>query len=304
MSTKKDSRQAWDAFWDGNDASASGCLPEAWKGIDQVQTSIWHDLARSLPRRARVLDLGTGDGRVMARLLEERPDLKPVGIDQASTLPTPPRGAKVRTEVLMRDLPFPDSTFAAVTSQFGFEYGDIEPAAAEVERVVQPGGDVAMITHREDSPILAHNLARREQICWVIEEAKLPEIAKRSLQLRQVGMAVMPPEIAKAPEEGARRFGLQSAAWEIAEALRRTLHFGRNDPPARTAMVIDQIVAQANNELGRISSLEMAAQASGTGEKVAEALEQTGLELLAKQPLSDGRADQPFATFLKLTKPE
>ncbi len=304
MSAKKDSRKAWDAFWDGSDASASGCLPDAWRGIDRVQTSIWHQLARTLPRRARVLDLGTGDGRVMARLLEARSDLKPVGIDQARSLPTPPKGAKVRTEVLMRDLPFPDDTFAAVTSQFGFEYGDIEPAAAEVQRVVQPGGDVAMITHREDSPILAHNIARREQILWVIEEARLPEIAKRSLQLRQVGMAVMPPEIAKAPEEGARRFGPQSAAWEIAEAIRRTLHFGRNDPPARTAMVIDQIVAQANNELGRISSLEMAARASGTGEKLSAVLEQAGLELQASEPLRDGNAEQPFATLLRLTKPE
>ena len=304
MSAKKDSRQAWDAFWDGNEASASGCLPDAWQGIDRAQSTVWHDLARTLPRRARVLDLGTGDGRVMARLLEARSDLKPVGIDQASTLPTPPKGAKVRTEVLMRDLPFAANTFAAVTSQFGFEYGDIAPAAAEVERVVQPGGEVAMITHREDSPILAHNLARREQIRWVIEETRLPEIAKRSLQLRQVGLAAMPPEVAKAPEEGVQRFGPQSAAWEIAEALRRTLHFGRNDPPARTAMIIDQIVAQANNELGRIASLEMAAQASGTGEKIAAVLEQTGLELQSSEALHDDNAEQPFATLLKLTKPE
>lgn len=304
MNAKKDSRAAWDAFWDGNNASANGCLPEAWRGIDRIQAEVWHRFAKTLPRKARVLDIATGDGRVMAKLLAARSDLKPVGIDQATTLPQPPKGAKVRAGVLMHDLPFSDASFAAVTSQFGFEYGDFGPAAAEVKRAVRPGGQVAMITHRTDSPILAHNLARREQIRWVIEQENLPEIAKRSLQLRQVGLAAMPAEIARAPEEGARRFGPQSAAWEIAEALRRTLHLSRNDPPVHTAAVIDQIVAQANNELGRIASLEMAAKAAGSGAQVVTALEEAGLVLQSSQALFDGQVEQPFATFLILTKPE
>lgn len=307
MSAKQESRQAWDAFWDkGNHASGgtSGCLPEAWQGIDRAQTAVWSRLADELPRKARVLDLGTGDGRVMDRLLARRGDLKPVGIDQASSLPTPPRGAKMRTGILMHELPFPTDTFAAVTSQFGFEYGEVEAAAAEVARVLMPGGTVAMITHRIDGPIVAHNMARQEQIRWVIEERKLPDVARRSLQLRQAGLATMPPEIATAPEEGARRFGPLSAAWEIAEALRRTLHFGRQDPPAHTAAVIDQIVAQAKNEMGRIASLQMAAQAAGTGEKIVAVLEGAGLVPQTSEGLHDGNASQPFATFLKLTKPE
>ncbi|WAT18129.1 class I SAM-dependent methyltransferase [Aurantiacibacter sp. MUD11] len=308
MSAKKDSRQAWDAFWEANtDASGSargGCLPDAWQGIDQVQTDVWSAFANKLPRGVRVIDLGTGDGRVMAKLLAARRDLKPVGIDQASELPTPPRGAKVRAGVLMRDLPFPDEIFAAATSQFGFEYGDIAGAAAEVARVLKPGGIFGAITHRTDSPILAHNRKRRQQIAWAIEEQDLPGIAKRSLQLRQMGIATVPPEVATAPEEGARKFGPESAAWEIAEALRRTLHFGRNDPPAHTAAVIDQIVGQAQNELGRIASLEMAAEAAGTGEKLVAVLEAAGLELSSSEELRDGAAATPFATFLTLTKPE
>lgn len=307
MSRKQDSRRAWDAFWDRGHASGSahgGCLPEAWQGIDKTQTTAWTAFAARLPRNVRVLDLGTGDGRVMAKLLHARRDLKPVGIDQASELPPPPKGAKVRTGVLMRDLPFPDATFAAVTSQFGFEYGDIEAAAAEVARVLKPGGFVGMITHRQDSPIVLHNRDRKQQIEWAIEDQDLPTKAKRSLQLRQMGIAAVPAELEQAPARGAAAFGQGSAAWEIAEAIRRTLLAGRAEPPARTAAVIDQIVGQARNELGRIDSLEMASQAAGSGDRIANVLQAQGLQSISSEDLIDKAGDAPFATFLTLTKPE
>lgn len=309
MNTAESSRAAWDAFWSKESRAGSGgrggCLPDGWQGIDRVQQQVWHGFARTLPRAARVLDLGTGDGRVMACLQRTRRDLKLVGIDQASELPMPPRGTKVRTGVLMHDLPFADASFSAVTSQFAFEYGHSVPAAAELVRVLRPGGLAGMIVHRIDGPILAHNLARRQQIRWAIEERDLPAIARRSLQLKAtMRIAAVPPEILAAPGEGAQAFGPQSAAWEIAEALRQTLTLGLQEPPARTAAVIDRIVEQAGNELGRIASLEMAAEAAGTGERIASVLTQAGLELLASEPLHDGAWPTPFATFLRLTKPQ
>lgn len=304
---KQQSQAAWDSFWKQNqDASGTvrtGCLPEAWQGIDLAQTAAWNNFAAKLPRGARVLDLGTGDGRVMAKLLARRHDLKPVGIDQATSLPPPPRGARMRPNVLMHDVPFPDSTFAAVTSQFGFEYGEFEPAAREVARVLRPGGLAGIMTHRADGPILAHNLRRRTQILWAIEEQQLAVRARNSLHLRQMGIATLPAEIASAPERGAELFGSASAAWEIAEAIRRTLLLSGREPPARTASVIDRIVEQARNELGRIASLEMASTAAGTGDKVEAALVAAGLTALDRIPLNDGNAQQPFATFLTLTLP-
>ncbi|VVT13810.1 class I SAM-dependent methyltransferase [Erythrobacter sp. EC-HK427] len=304
------SHTAWNAFWAQNAASPAGsgggCLPAASPGIDRVQAKAWASFAAKLPRAARVLDLATGDGRVMQRLLDARRDLKPVGIDLATTLPPAPRGTKLRGGVLMHDLPFPDGSFAAVTSQFGFEYGDMQAIAAEIARVLRPGGWLGLITHRIDGPILSHNLRRREQIDWAVAAQDLPGKAKNSLRLRAIGVGSLPEELATAPERGAREFGPQSAAWEIAEAIRQTLVHGKNEPPMQTAAVIDRIVAQAQNELGRIASLEAAAQAAGTGEPVAAVLTAAGLRPIASEMLHDAGptgAGAPFATFLTFQKP-
>lgn len=299
---------AWNTFWERqgrNPASSkrqgrnqgSGCLPASWQGIDNIRGLVWKRFAETLPQKTKLLDLATGDGIVMAQLMAARRDIKPVGIDRATTLPPAPRGAKMRGGVAMENLPFGDSQFAAVTSQFGFEYGDIARISAEIARVVQPGGRAALMTHRIDGPIVAHNRKRREQIRWAIEEQDLPKIAKNSLALRSAGIAAIPKQIIEAPEKGAALHGPTSAAWEIAEAIRRTLHLGRQDAPAQVAAILDEIASQAENEVGRITSLELAATTASDRETVVNTLADAGLELEREEALRDRIAPMPFADF-------
>lgn len=297
--------EAWSEYWarETRGEKRGGCLPEGSGGTEQAQREVWRRFAKRLDRGARVLDLATGDGCVMAYLLETRRDLKPVGIDLATRLPPPPRGAQVRGGVRMSDLPFPEGRFAAVTSQFGFEYGDTRGAAAEVARVLRPGGLVAMMTHRIDGPIVAHNLRRRRQIEWALDERDLPGIARRSLQLRQLGIATIPPEIAGAPAEGARLFGERSAAWEIAEAIHRTLAYGQGGSPETVAGVLNEIVARARNEVNRIASLEAAARTASDPGKIPGALVEAGLEPFSVEELFDGRSEKPFADLHLLKLP-
>ena len=291
--------QSWNDFWanQGSKGTDSGCLPAGSQGIEAAQQECWCAFAKTLPRSPRVLDLATGDGRVMRWIMSARRDAKVTGCDMADEIPPAPRSAKVRAGVRMEDLPFPDDRFHAVVSQFGFEYGETEKVATEAARVMRDGGTMAILTHRLDGPILAHNLKRRDQIRWAIDEKNLPDIARKSLQLRGRGIFTIPTAIQQAPEEGARLHGPQSAAWEIAEALRQTLAMSRHDHPANVAQLIDTMVFHARNELGRIASLEAACATTADEDRFTAAIEAAGFEPTGIEPvLEKGRATR-FADF-------
>lgn len=290
---------AWNEFWALNKGSGQdgGCLPAGYQGIHNAQKAMWTQFAKSLPKNARVLDLATGDGRVIAWLMGARRDLKMSGCDMAEELPNPPRGAKVKAGVRMEALPYPDRQFACLTSQFGFEYGETALVAGEATRALREGGTLAILTHRQDGPILAHNLKRRAQIQWAIEEQGLPELAKRSLQLRSGGLAVVPLAISEAPAKGAAEHGAQSAAWEIAEAIRQSLAMGARDHPANVARLIDTIVSRARNELGRIASLEAACATTADEAQFDAAICEAGFEVVDNVPLVEAGKGQPFANF-------
>ncbi|NTZ42256.1 methyltransferase domain-containing protein [Altererythrobacter sp. SALINAS58] len=298
-STGPDPSRGWDDFWtrDRRQRRGGGCLPGGASGIEDVQKREWQGFAKNLPRKSRILDLATGDGRVMRWIAAVRPDARLVGVDQAMVLPEPPRGSKVRAGIAIESLPFSDCWFDAIVSQFGFEYADMEQAAQEIARALKPGGVAALLTHRPDSPIVAHNRARRHQISWALDEAKLVEQAKGSLSLRRTGAnSIVPPNLAAAPAEGARRFGHGSAAWEIAEAVRRSLING-NQASMQIVALLDEITAKARSEISRLQSLEEAAANLERPEAFAALLAQAGLVQSAVKPLNDRSSSSPFADF-------
>lgn len=293
--------EAWAMFWASESGRGGGCLPDGWEGIDRVQTAAWERFAAGLPGNARILDLGTGDARVLATLRRISPRFRLQGVDLAPKLPTPPPGIRTRGGVAMEELPFAPRTFDAVTAQFAFEYGDITKVASEIARVLKPGGRAGLITHRADGPILAHNLARRDAIHWAIEEQELVKKAKNSLALRTLGRVGVPPAFAAAPTEGARKFGPRSAAWEIAEAVRQTLALGARDHPANVAATLDRIAAQARNELGRITSLHAACLTTEDEAAMSNAVADAGLQETETKELAEP-VRAPFAHFRLLTK--
>lgn len=296
----KNVHDAWNTFWERQPRSSgkgSGCLPQGWSSIDEVRAAVWKRFAEDLAEKARVLDLATGDGLVLAHMLSARPDLETIGIDRATALPQAPRGITLQGGVSMEDLPFEDDSFATITSQFGFEYGDVPKVAAEAARVLKPGGTMALITHRSDGPIVAHNRKRGEQVAWAIREQDLPSIACQSLALRNAGITDIPPAIAEAPARGAAAHGERSAAWEIAEAIRRTMLAGQREGPEYVRRVLDTIVMQAENELGRIASLELAASTASDHESFLGAIADAGFELVDTLELHDNHAPTPFADF-------
>lgn len=247
---------AWSDFWAKNTASgANGCLPERWAAIEEAQKQAWHGFIADLPEGARVLDLATGDGRVLRWMREARPDLVLEGIDLAPDLPPAPEGTKIQGGVEMEFLPFDDSSFDAVVSQFGFEYGDTSATAAEIVRVLKPRGAAGLMVHRGDGPILEHNLARQTEIGWVLDEVNAADAVRKALNTPGAGAGVAAQVAAALAILGEAKFGSSSPAWEIPEALRRACIMGEKDGLQSVEATITAITDQAANEIGRIRSL-------------------------------------------------
>ena len=104
----------------------------------------------------RVLDLGTGDGRLLALLAHERPGLRGVGLDVSELMLEAARArfaAEERIELVQHDLadPLPNlGRFDAVVSSMAIHHLEHERKRelyAEVFDVLEPGGVFANFEH-------------------------------------------------------------------------------------------------------------------------------------------------------------
>ncbi len=292
---------AWNMFWEQNArGGASGCLPEGWRSIEDAQRGIWHEFSQGIPQGGAVLDLATGDGRVLAWIGAERSDLVLNGVDLAPTLPPPPFHVTLQGGVAMEDLPFPDHSQDAVTSQFGFEYGDTDRAAAEIARVLKPAGRVGLMMHRGDGPIVAHNRKRREQLEWALEDKAIVNRTREAIAGGS-DLASAEPYASATAAEGQERFGQSSPAWEIPEAIRRTLMMGARAGRQFVVDTLDAIEAQAGNEIGRIKALIRASAVADDRQTIIERFSAIGVGPLETKTIED-EPGKPFANFLLLTK--
>lgn len=291
--------EAWDRFWTRDQKVAGGgCLPSGRNLVDQVQRECWRDFARDLPSGGRVLDLGTGDGRVMRWLAEGRSDLKLLGVDQAPSVPAPPKHARSRGGVDIAALPFGDASFDAATSQFGFEYADTAAAAAELARVLRPGGRFRLILHHADGPIVAHNAARLEGLIWAARDSGLIDRARALAASRRVAPLPTPQSFADAVGEARSRFGTQSGAEELALAIYQTLERGRAAPVAEAIGALDTLKQLADDEEARIRSLIAAASDRPAIALIVDQLTNAGTTVSEPREIGEPGRPSPFAWLL------
>ena len=289
-----DHESAWYRYWQpGRSHSGGGCLPARWAPIDAVQRAAWAGFAEDLPREASVLDLATGDGRVLAMLKDARSDIEATGVDFAPQLPPPPPGTTSRGGIRMEELPFEENSFDAVTSQFGFEYGDVETIANETARVLRPGGAAGLIVHRGDGPILAHNAARAEQIDFVLSG----ELPSRE-HLGPDHLADTMSAAGRRVREAVDAYGKEGVAWEIAEALRRSVLLVQRAGADEAWLAIGTILDEARGERDRIASLSAACGVADDRDRLDAAFGSAGLQVVSRTSLeADGDA---FADMIRL----
>lgn len=274
----------WGAFWQDEPAAAGGAtLADLPPHLRDRLDSPWTALADSLPAKARVLDLATGGGIVLDLLHRKRADLVLTGVDAAPSLPKR-RGMVLRGGILTARLPFADTSFDAVTSRFGIEYGPLAAGAAEAARVLRPGGAVCMVLHRADSKVLRHNRARRDALHWAAHESGWVTKAINLARTRLTLPLPTPPAFRTAPAEAAARFPEQSVAWEFLTGLAQVLEV---QGPAGGEVAVQQLLARADGELARLDALIEAACDAARLAEFTQALERHAVELAPVRAISE-----------------
>lgn len=294
---------AWASYWQGGARDGRrGCVPNAAGPLHGAQAHFWRDFAASLPARARVLDLATGDGAVLRMLGGGRSDLRLLGVDSAAVLPPAPRGTELRAGVAMEALPFADGGFDAVTSQFGVEYGDVPAVAREIARVLRSGGRLAFLCHHAGGPLVSHNRDRAEALAWASRESGWLQKAAALARARGAADLPTPGSFAGAVAGARRRHAGQTVAAEFLEAVRQTLDGGRRAPPAHVLESLAELGRRAESELARIGAMLNAALDGEGVTALAGELRRTGLTVATPVPVmlpGDGR---PFAWALAGTR--
>jgi len=163
-----DDSEAWDRFWR---AGHRACCYQDEEGryLPPIR-AVWQEFFDRLPRDARLVDIGTGNGAVPSEALrwargqlDARFDVH--GVDYADIQP-PESAGHERCRVTFhprtdcRNLPFRDASMDAVTAQFTLEYLPLAEAAAELARVLRDGALLRAVLHVAGG--VSERLARQE----------------------------------------------------------------------------------------------------------------------------------------------
>nr|WP_314442109.1 class I SAM-dependent methyltransferase [uncultured Sphingomonas sp.] len=282
---------AWAEYWREMAVVGAGCAPGS-PGIAAATARLWREHGGTLPPRADVLDLATGNGAVLQHLRDVRPKARLVGIDSAPDLGGgADKRLTLKSGVRMEEVPFADGSFDSVTSQFGYEYGDTAAIAREVARLLRPGGSVRLLIHHLDSPVVAQGQTRREQLRWALEINSPLAKAMNFAAARMLGAVPLPDSLRQAPALAAKRFGHPSAAVEIMLGMVQVLERGGTDAPA----LLRRLQGKVTAELARLDALLGAARSEAGIAVLAAELDQAGLTVTSPMPVQEPGGGALFA---------
>lgn len=155
-----DSLWEWSVFWQSDQLQS--CMPANERDASDKLLSTWRVFFEGLPKEARILDLGTGNGSLAVQAVAvsktKSAQFSIHGVDRAAI--EPERFVTSAADLLpeihfhprtpMEKLPFADNHFSAVTSQYAIEYSQTDASLPEALRVLQPGAPFRFLLHSDD----------------------------------------------------------------------------------------------------------------------------------------------------------
>ena len=311
--------QSWDVYWRGtheNAAHQEGGPQEA------VLAEYWSRLFQGLGDQAsppRLLDLACGNGAVTGHALKASPRLTSCCLDYSVSALLELRKRYPHTLCVAGDagrLPFADSCFDVVTSQFGIEYAGPE-TIAEAGRMLAPGGLLAAILHLRDGGIY-RECALNLQAVNAIRNSDLLSLARDAFNAGfDLNAGIGTPDSFKAAE---KRFTPAVRALEklmgdmgepIASGLPRKLyqdiaHMYRRMSAYDRADIIDWVdgmVLQLEAYGGRMSSMLDVALDRPALAGMQELLERQGLTVINLDSMKMGERAETAAWVLEARRP-
>ena len=165
----------WTGYWAGGEVSS---LPQVYGDpLHGPLADFWRGRLAPLGHRARILDLGCGNGAVAllaaatgaargahwevhgvdAAAIDPLRDLAGRHREAAATVTFHPRTPMTAT-------PFPAGYSDLVVGQFALEYGDPPRVLDEVRRLLRPGGNAAFVLHLQESELVATGAVELAQL--------------------------------------------------------------------------------------------------------------------------------------------
>ena len=309
----------WTRYWA---TGALSSLPEVYGDpAEGPPAAVWRRELASLGDRARILDLGCGNGAVAllaAHTAAERGVYWEIhGVDLAAIDPARAVSGRYRDAVSgvtfhpatpMSATPFAGGYFDLVTGQFAIEYGDPPRVLAEVSRVLRPGGRAAFVVHLRESAVVATARVELAQLREVLAPGAVVDLAGAVLEIgtraatareRSAAWSAFAREVLRLD----RIASCQDAVWptgtlrDVPAALRDALtgavdEVGGPADPARGAACrreLRELAATLRDRSSRLTELAAVAPDRAGLARMVDDARRRGLRVIDREDLHDSR---------------
>ncbi|AOE49052.1 class I SAM-dependent methyltransferase [Kangiella sediminilitoris] len=185
----KERKKNWSNYWKSN--SIDSCS-QGVKSTDSEIDTFWKDTAKSLNKDSQVLDLCTGRGDVVDKMISAQEsagkdishytgvDLSEIPSELAmSRFKSHAQRVNLNYGTSVAALPYDDNKFDLVTSQFGIEYAVSKDSLIEIFRVLKNEGKLRLVIHHQNSILTKVAKEERSHIEYLIDESNFFDLAQK-----------------------------------------------------------------------------------------------------------------------------